>query len=609
MIPREVLFGNPVKTSPEVSPDARRLAYLAPVNNVLNVWIKTIGAKDDRPVTRDTDRGIRNYFWAEDNQHILYLQDIGGNENWRLYAVDLETGATKDFTPFDNVQSRIIDHNKDFPDELILGINKENPELHDAYHLNIKTGELKMVAKNPGNIIGWLTDTNLKIRGAIASRQDGGSELLIRDNESDPWTQIAVWSLEDSSNSSPVSFSKDGLSIYLLDSRGADVSRLMELSIASGRLKVIAKSPRYDVSGVMLHPDTLKIQAVTFTKARKVWLILDKSIRRDFKNIEKLDKGDFSIYSRDNSDNIWIVGFTKDNGPVAFYAYDRRAKKTEFLFYHKPDLKDYTLAWMEPISFKSRDGLFIYGYITYPPGKNKKNLPVVVNVHGGPWARDTWGYDPEAQWLANRGYACMQVNYRGSSGYGKKFLNAGNKQWGAKMHDDLVDAVNYLLKKGIADPKRIAIFGGSYGGYAALVGAAFTPDLFCCAVDLVGPSNLITFINSTPPYWHNFLTEIYKRIGDPETEKEFLESRSPLFKADNIKIPLFIAQGANDPRVKKEESEQIVRALRDKGIEYEYLLFPDEGHGFAKPQNRIRFYAAVEKFLAKYLNGSYEELE
>jgi len=607
LIPREVLFGNPVRTAPKISPDGKQMAYLAPVKNVLNVWVKTIGAQDDRAVTRDDNRGIRRYFWAQDSKHIMCLQDVGGNENWRLYAVDLKTDEMRDLTPFDGVQVRIVDVNKHFPNEMLIAMNKENPRVHDVYHLDLTSGRLRLVAKNPGNIVGWVTDANLQVRGAMAATSEGGFDLMVRKDGSADWRRLVSWDAENSLNSGPVSFSKDGKFIYLLDSRDVNASRLVKMELASGKVvEVVAEDPQYDVSDVMVHPDTYKVQAVSFTKARKEWMVLDESIRDDFQRIAKLDHGDFFVYNRDNADVTWLVGFTKDNGPVSFYALDRKAKRATFLFDHRPDLRNYTLAPMEPISFTSRDGFTIHGYITYPPGKSRKDLPMVLNVHGGPWYRDSWGYNPEAQWLANRGWVCLQVNFRGSTGYGKKFLNASNREWGGKMHNDLVDAVHWAVKQGIADPKRVAIFGWSYGGYAALVGAAFTPDLFCCAVDACGPSNLITFIKTIPPYWSSMLTVLHKRIGNPDTEEEFLKSRSPLFKVDQIKIPMLVAQGACDPRVKQDEAEQIVEAMRKGGIDYRYMLFPDEGHGFAKPGNRLKFYAAAEKFLAKYLGGRYE---
>jgi dipeptidyl aminopeptidase/acylaminoacyl peptidase len=583
------------------------MAYIAPVNNVLNVWVGHVGEDDAQPVTKDEDRGVRFYFWAQDNKHILYIQDMGGNENWRLYATDLETGETRDLTPFENVQARVVEVDKHFPNEMLIGLNKENPQVHDVYHLDLTSGELNLIEKNPGNVAAWYADADFKIRGALAMTPDGGRSVLVREQEQAEWRTILTWTPDDAENSFPLAFTEDGQSLYLVDARNVNAGRLVLLNIASGELQVIAEDPQYDVSDVMIHPDTREIQAVAFAKDRVEWMVVDQSIKLDFDMLQEIHQGDFSVVSRDDADETWIVAFTVDNGPVPFYAYQRKTQSATFLFDNQPALNDYTLATMEPIVFTSRDGLTIHGYLTLPPGQGRKNLPLVLNVHGGPQARDEWGYRPEAQWLANRGYTCLQVNYRGSTGYGKQFVNAGDREWGGKMHDDLIDAVHWAIEHGIADPQKVAIYGGSYGGYAALLGATFTPDVFCCAVDIVGPSNLITLIKSVPPYWATFLASLYRRVGNPDTDEEFLKSRSPLFKVDQIKIPILIAQGANDPRVKQAESEQIVEAMKRKGIDYEYMLFPDEGHGFAKPENRLKFYAAAEKFLARHLGGRYEE--
>jgi dipeptidyl aminopeptidase/acylaminoacyl peptidase len=607
LIPRSVLFGNPDKAAPRISPDGKRMAYLAPVNDVLNVWVGDIGSDSYQPVTQDTDRGIRFYFWAADNKHILYIQDSGGNENWRLYATNLDSKETRDLTPFENVQVQVLDHDKHFPDELLLAMNKENPQAHDVYHLQLSSGELTLVAKNPGNIASWVADTNFKVRGAVAAQPDGSNELLVRTDEQSEWRKVLTWDADDALNSGPLGFTHDGQSLYLEDSRNANAGRLVKLDLANGDLTVIAADPHYDVGNVMVHPDTYEIQAVAFNRDRVEWQVLDESITLDFDRIRDIHEGDFAITSRDDADQTWIVAFTVDNGPVPYYAYNRESQTATFLFNNKAELNKYSLAHMEPIIFTARDGLTIHGYLTLPITEQQTGLPLVLDVHGGPWARDTWGYNPEAQWFANRGYACLQINYRGSTGYGKDFLNAGNKEWGRNMHNDLVDAVQWAISQGIADPRKVAIYGGSYGGYAALVGATFTPDLFCCAIDVVGPSNLVTLIKTIPPYWSTFLATFHKRVGNPDTEEEFLKSRSPLFKVDQIKIPMLIAQGANDPRVKQSESEQIVEAMKSKGIDYDYLLFPDEGHGFAKPENRITFYKAAERFLAQHLGGRYEE--
>ena len=606
LIPREVLFGNPDKATPLVSPDGNRMAYLAPVNDVLNVWVGSVDGKDYRPVTHDTDRGIRVHFWAHDGRHILYLQDVGGDENWRLYSVDLDTGEEDDLTPYEGVQVQVIQHDKRHPFELLIAMNKEDERIHDVYRLDLSTKSLELVAKNPGNVAGWVVDADMRVRGALASTETGGFDLLVRDNGDDEWRTLVAWDADDALTSGPVGFSLDGKSIYLLDSRGSNAAPLVEMHIASGATRVVAQDPQYDVGDVTIHPDTYEIQMVSFVKARIEHEVLDPSIEQDIEAIKKLSRGDFGIYNRTDKDDVWLIGFTEDNQPFSYYAYDRTEKQGTFLFYNRPDLAEYPLCDMTPISFTARDGLTVHGYLHLPKGSDGKNLPTVLNVHGGPWHRDTWGYEPEGQWLANRGYAVLQVNFRGSTGYGKEFLNAGDREWAGKMHDDLIDAVHWAIDEGIADADRVAIYGGSYGGYAALVGATFTPDVFKCAVDIVGPSNLITFIETIPPYWSTYLTLFKQRVGDPETEIEFLRSRSPLFHVDNIKIPMLIAQGANDPRVKQSESEQIVAAMREKGLDCQYMLFPDEGHGFAKPENRLRFYAAAEEFLAKHLGGRME---
>jgi dipeptidyl aminopeptidase/acylaminoacyl peptidase len=604
LIPREVLFGNPTRVSPRLSPDGSRLAFLAPKGGVLNVWVGPVDAPVDgdgfEAVTDDRKRGIRLFFWAEDDDHLVYLQDEAGDENWRVHAVDPTTKEDRDLTPFENVQAQILEKSRHFPDALLVALNRENPELHDAYRLTLSTGNLDLVAKNPGNVVGWVADGDFEVRAATAATPEGGFDLLLR--EEGDWRKILGWDKEDALSSGPVGFAEGGEKLYLLDSRGADAARLVLLDLASGETEALVGDPRYDVSEVMVHPETHAAQAAAVQRARTEWIPLDDTVRDDFGALENLGRGDFAVTSRDRADENWLVTVNSDEGG-SYYAYDRKTRRGKHLFDARPDLADYTLAKMRPVSFTSRDGLKIEGYLTLPPGVEPRGLPMVLNVHGGPWARDGWGYDPEAQWFANRGYACLQVNYRGSTGYGKEFLNAGNREWAGKMHEDLVDAVGWAVERGVADFEKVAIYGGSYGGYAALVGATFTPDLFTCAVDIVGPSNIITLIESVPPYWKPLIATFTERVGNPETEADFLKSRSPLFFVENIKIPLLIAQGANDPRVKQAESEQIVAAMKVRGIDHEYLLFEDEGHGFARPENRLRFYAAAEKFLAKHLGG------
>jgi dipeptidyl aminopeptidase/acylaminoacyl peptidase len=614
LIPRKVLFGNPERTSPRISPDGTRLAWIAPRDGVLNVWSAPIGTTGASGVdwnaatvvTDDTDRGIRSFTWARDGRHLLYVQDTGGDENWRLYDVDMETMARRDLTPFDGIQVQIIAASKRHRDELLVGMNRDNPELHDVYRLDLPTGELVKLIDNPG-YAGWLADEDLVVRGALAPLPDGGFDLLVRDSADRDWRTLLTISADDAPSSDVLSFSGDGRSLLVISAAGSDTGRLSQIDLASGEARVLVEDSEADVAGAVLHPDTREPQIVEVLKDRAEYHVLDPSVEQDFKAIRALHPGDPQLVGRDEADTTWLVAFVDDAGPVQYFAYDRTSRAGSFLFDSRPELSRFELARMEPFSFAARDGLTIHGYATFPPGVARSGLPMVLDVHGGPQARDVWGFNPEAQWMANRGYLSVQVNYRGSTGYGKSFVSAGDREWGAKMHDDLLDAVQYAVDQGWADPDKVAIYGGSYGGYAALVGAAFTPDVFCCAVDIVGPSNLQTLLETIPPYWKPAIAQLYRRVGNPETDKEFLWSRSPLSRAHDIRIPLLIAQGANDPRVKQAESEQIVAALKEAGIDYEYMLFPDEGHGFAKPENRQKFYAAAERFLAKYLGGRFEE--
>jgi dipeptidyl aminopeptidase/acylaminoacyl peptidase len=610
LVPREVLFGNPEKVQPRISPDGKRLAYIAPVNGVLNVWVGDVGGGEDsfKPVTTDTERGIRAFFWGQDNARILYVQDAGGDENWHLYDTELASGTTRDLTPFDNVQAQLIAEEKAFPTELLVGLNKDNPQLHDVYHVDIETGELEKVLQNPG-IVGFVADAEMRVRAGLQPRPDGGMNLVGRrpGATAEQWEVFLEVDSDDALGTAPIGFTADGNSLYLLSSVDANASRLLRVDLVSGVATVLASDPQYDVSGVMSNPDTKEIQMVSFTKARTEHVVLDPSIAADIEAISAIQPGDLTFLGRDHADRTWLVAFTVDDGPVAYYAWDRESQKATFLFHHQRALSQYTLSPMEPFSFTARDGLEIHGYLTFPVGVERRELPAVLMVHGGPWARDSWGFNAEAQWLANRGYVAIQVNFRGSTGYGKEFVNKGNKQWAAAMHDDLIDAVEHVVKQGWVARERVAISGGSYGGYAALVGATFTPDVFCCAVDVVGPSNLKTLIESIPPYWAPIVAQFHERVGNPETEEDLLWERSPLSKVDQIKIPILVAQGANDPRVKQAESEQIVNAMKEKGIDHVYLLFGDEGHGFAKPENRMKFFAVAEQFLARYLGGRFEE--
>ncbi|MEB3281729.1 MAG: S9 family peptidase [Lyngbya sp.] len=605
LISRDILFGNPERTSPSLSPDGQYLAYIAPDdNNVLQVWLRTVGQEDDRQLTADKKRGIRAFFWTYNPDQLIYAQDSDGDENWHLYLVDVQSNIVRDLTPFQGVRAQVVDLDHNFPEELLVGMNLKNPQVFDVYHVNLKTGAVEFYTENPGNIVSWTADSQLQIRAATATTPDGGYDLLYRETPDQAWETLRHWGPDEEGGA--YFFSNDGKTLYIVGNHDANAERLIAFDLATRSETVIAEDPQYDVGGVLAHPTTHKLEAVSFYKDKQEWQILDPDIAADLEAIKAIRPGEFGI-RRILSDEKWLVSFVDDDGPVSYYVYDRPSKTHTFLFTNKPKLEGLQLAPMEPMSFTARDGLTIHGYLTKPVGVSTP-VPTIMLVHGGPWARDVWGYDSEAQWLANRGYAVLQLNFRGSTGYGKAFVNAANREWAGKMHDDLIDGVNWLVENNIAQRDKIAIMGGSYGGYATLVGLTFTPDVFACGVDIVGPSNLITLMQSIPPYWEPIRANFYHRVGNLETEEEFLKSRSPLFFVDRIQKPLLIGQGANDPRVKQAESEQIVEAMKQAGKPVEYVLYTDEGHGFARPENRLHFYAIAEEFLAKYLGGRFEPI-
>jgi dipeptidyl aminopeptidase/acylaminoacyl peptidase len=614
LIPRDLLFGNPDRASPQLSPDGKFLSFLAPSEGVLNVWVGPIeNPKAAKPVTADKKRGIRIYHWAYTSQHILYLQDEGGNENWRVHSVDLSTKKTTDLTPFKNVQARISEVSHKFPQEILVSLNDRDPALHDLYRLNIVTGEKKLLQKNDG-YAGFVADDDYAVRFALKFTPDGGTAFF-KPAGKGSWEEYLKVPQQDALTTNPAGFNKKGDVLYLIDSRKRDTAALTTLDLASGRQEVIAENDRADAENVVTHPTEKTIQAVSFTYERRQWVFRDDAVAADFKVLQKVADGDISVDSRTQDDKQWLVTFLMDNGPVRYYHFDRDTKKATFLFTNRTALEGWKLQKMHPVTIRSRDGLNLVCYLTLPTGTDTagkgrpdRPVPLVLDVHGGPWGRDSWGLDPTHQFLANRGYATLSVNFRGSTGFGKKFVNAGDMEWAGKMHNDLIDAVNWAIKEKIALPDKVAIMGGSYGGYATLVGLTFTPDVFACGVDIVGPSNLVTLLKSIPPYWKPILDVFTSRVGNPATEegRKLLEDRSPLNRADRISKPLLIGQGANDPRVKQAESDQIVKALQDKKIPVTYVLFPDEGHGFARPENRLAFYAVTEAFLAKHLGGRYE---
>ncbi len=606
VIPRTLLFGNPEKTSAQLSPDGTKIAFLAPdKNNVLNVWVRdVVNSGKEMQITKDARRGIRQFFWQYDQKHILYIQDQEGDENWHLYQTTIDTQETKDLTPFSGIKVELLAKDPHFPDTILLTMNKRDPQSMDVYRLYLPTGELQMDTQNPGGVFSWEADHALQVRMCKSYLPDGSTLIRIRDHKDSPWRdwlQVGPMDSVEIQN-----FSADNQHVYLMSNLESDTKALYKMHIVSKEKVLLAKDQEYDLSTLFLNPLTYVPEMVSVEKEKPDWVVLDPQLKTDFHFLSTRCKGPFYLASRDIENQRWIVVSQSDQRPSHFYIYHRKTGSFDFLFSSQPELEKYVLSPMKPISFKARDGMILHGYVTLPSHKSSRNLPTVLLVHGGPWARDFWGLSSQVQWLANRGYAVLQINYRGSEGYGKKFLNAGNKEWANAMHADLLDGKKWMIEQGYTDPEKVAIYGGSYGGYATLVALTFTPEEFCCGVDIVGPSNLITLLQTLPPYWNPLKAVMDLRIGKLESEIDFLKSRSPLFKADQIKKPLLIAQGANDPRVKQAESDQIVRAMREKSIPVNYLLFGDEGHGFARPENRLKFYAATEAFLAKHLGGIQE---
>ncbi|MBC7348483.1 MAG: S9 family peptidase [Candidatus Aminicenantes bacterium] len=634
LVPRDLLFGNPDKASVQLSPDGKYLSFLAPVNNVLNVWVGPVEDPDKaEPVTKDTNRGIRSYFWAYTNKHIIYIQDLAGDENWQVHVVDITTKEDRNLTPFEEIpgpdgkpitlpngkllrpQAQVEAVSYKFPTEILVGLNTRNPQFHDIYRLNLATGDLKLIQKNDG-FMGFQIDDDYNIRFAAQMTPDGGMALFKPDGKGG-WLPFETIPMEDMMTTSPVTFDKSGQVLYMIDSRGRNTAALVSVDLNTGEKKLIFEDPRADVRAIMMHPVAKKVEAVAVEYLRVEWTVLDEAVKGDLEYLKTVCDGDLRVSDRTLDDKYWTVAYVVDDGPVRYYFYDRENKQARFLFTNRKDLEGVKLSKMHPVVIKSRDGLNLVSYLTLPSwrdpdndGRPDKPLPMVLYVHGGPWGRDSWGLNATHQWLANRGYAVLSVNFRGSTGLGKDFINAANLEWAGKMHDDLIDAVNWAVENKIADKNKVAIMGGSYGGYATLVGMTFTPDVFACGVDIVGPSNLRTLLETIPPYWKPQFEMFASRVGDPRTEegRKLLEERSPLTYVDRIKKPLLIGQGANDPRVKQTESDQIVKAMQEKNIPVTYVLYSDEGHGFARPENRLSFFAVSELFLARHLGGRAEEI-
>ncbi|MCP3904760.1 MAG: S9 family peptidase [Planctomycetes bacterium] len=608
LIPREAFFGPPDRTGPRISPDGERLAYLAPHGGVQNVWVQTIGAHDARPVTWSTKRPIRRCWWAANGEQILYRQDADGDENHHLYAVDLDGDPAHDLTPMDGVQARLVAVDRDHPDEILVAVNDRTPRAHDVWRIDTRSGEGTRVLENTRGYTRFLADATLTVRVASRTTTDGGEVVHLRDGEAEPWYELVRWGLDEAESSRPLGISRDGGTVYLLDARTSDTSRLYAYTDGPDGPSYarIAGDERADVARVLFDPGTRRPQAVAFDHARRRWRFLDGGVFADWATLRRVADGEPSIVSRDRDDGRWVVAFERDDGPIAYYLYERAAREATFLFVERPPLAVASLAKMEPVTITARDGLPLVSYLTKPIGSTGP-VPMVLLVHGGPWARNRWGYHPVHQWLTNRGYAVLSVNFRGSTGFGKRHLNAGNRQWSGRMHDDLIDAVNWAVSEGVADPDRVAIMGTSYGGYATLVGLTVTPEFFAAGVDIVGPSHVPTLLDSIPPYWEPIRARFDARVGTA-ADGDLLEMISPLNYVHAIRRPLLIGHGRNDPRVKEDQSRQIVVAMQSRGLPVTYVLFPDEGHGFRRPANRMAFYAITEAFLAQHLGGRFEPI-
>ncbi len=610
IIPVAEFFDNPEVARARISPDGAWLAYLKAYQGKLNVFAKRIGTDEEIQLTDDTVRPVTGYFWSIDGSKILYVQDKGGDENYHVYAVPVDgtnRPPARDLTPFEGVRAQIFAVPQESPGRILVGLNRRDPQVFDPYWLDLNSGELTMVTENPGRHLGYLLDHELRLRVAVGQNMEGGTDVFARDDESSEWRLVAGYPAEE--NVSAVRFHRDNARLYVTSDHGeVDLSRLLLMDLASGEVEEVESDPEGEVDfGQAIFSDVTDELIATSYIADTVRIYFrDEGWKRDFERMRTLHAGAPEIGSSTLDERKLVVAFNDPADPGVTYLFDRDTGEGEFLFRPRPWLEDKGLADMHPISYRARDGLTVHGYLTVPRGVEPKGLPMILVVHGGPWARDMWGFQPEVQLLANRGYAVLQINYRGSTGYGKAFLNAAVKEWAGAMHDDLVDGVEWAIDNGIADPERVGIYGGSYGGYATLVGLTFTPEVFACGLDYVGPSSLVTLINSFPAYWRPFLEgSFYRHVGDPADvdDLEDMQARSPLNFVDRIEDPLLIVQGANDPRVTQRESDQMAIALRDRGIPVTYLLAENEGHGFANADNRMALYRSMEVFFGECLGG------
>jgi dipeptidyl aminopeptidase/acylaminoacyl peptidase len=607
LLPRRLIFGNPERTIVRISHDGARIAFLAPVDGVLNLWIGPIERVEDaRPVTKATDRNLGPWIvWMHDNRHVLFFRDQAGDENWCTWAIDLESGDLRALTPQAGVTCGVQQLSRDFPSELLIKHNGRDKRHFDLYRVNVATGESSLIERNEKGFAGYFTDQQFRVLFATRVREDGWVEFLRR-GDNGRWDCFERIDTDDQMTTHVVEVSADGCELYWLSSRGRDTAAVIAQDAATGAARVLAEDPRSDFTGILLDPVLDRPIAAVCARERQRWQVLDAAFAEDFAYLAQLNPGDLAITGMSRDRRNWLIAYYRDDAPLEYFHYDRGRRQARRLFSSTPALEGASLVKMEPVTIRARDGLELVSYLSRPRGASSAaRSPMVLLVHGGPWGRDVWGLSPNHQWLANRGYAVLSVNFRGSTGFGKAFVNAGNREWAGKMHDDLIDAVDWAVAEGIADPARVAIMGTSYGGYSALVGVTFTPEKFACAVDLVGISNLVTFINTIPDYWQTWKSILAVRVGDYKTAdgRQFLEERSPLNRADRIVRPLLIGQGANDVRVKPAESEQIVAAMQRHGIPVTYIYYPDEGHGLGRPENRGSFAAVAEAFLARHLGG------
>jgi dipeptidyl aminopeptidase/acylaminoacyl peptidase len=613
LIPRSAIFGNPTRAAGRISPDGRHVSWLAPVDGVMNVFVApTADPGAGRAVTRETRRNLQQYFWAPDGQHIIYLQDAGGNENFQAHAVNVATARDVNLTPVgERVRATIEGVSPLRPDVVLVGLNERNPQFFDLYEINYRTGQRRLVLENPG-YGGWIVDNQLRPRFAT-QQVAGGATKVFRRTDAGAWTEAFTIPSADLQTTGAIGFNRADNALYWIDSRGRNTAALVRMDPNNGQSQVIAVNERADINNVLRDPRTFEPVAWGSNYLRQEWTPLNGEYAADLAYLRSRLQGDINIVSSTDDASKMIVVESAAQRPAAFYLYDRGERNLRLLFETRPDLANYQLQPMHPIAIRSRDRRDLVSYLTLPPGSDADNdgrperpVPMVLFVHGGPWARDQYGYNGVHQWLANRGYGVLSVNYRGSTGFGKDFIEAAVGEWAGKMHDDLVDAVDWAVERGVTARDTVAIMGGSYGGYATLVGLTWTPDRFRCGVDIVGPSNLVTLMESFPAYWRPVLAgTFYRHIGDPATPEGRARAlaQSPIGRVDRIRVPLLIGQGGNDPRVVKAESDQIVAAMRQRNLPVTYLNFPDEGHGFVRPPNSMAFWATAEAFLQPCLGG------